>query len=305
MPSKPPTSALPALPKKESVTPVSSFKAETPAIQPKKAITPSSASFISHLEELDRLAPPSDIPLAGNSSETLVGIDTPSTASNMALSPTLSPDVASTDARLSTASRDSLASPSGSVAARRSPRHRPSLQPTHVNASGQPKLDSLAIMAMLANAREAMVNQANDALASHGECPVCKKTVIGNDFKEMQGSVWHVEHFRCSQCSLTMDVKDAQLYNDRLFCAEHFVHLCCTCRSGILPGEKMLKIQVAPGETEEFRYYHQDCFACEACSCDLSGGFVIFNGMALCPEDYFKAAGFMCGICGEKITEGK
>ncbi|KAJ3176506.1 hypothetical protein HDU87_005200 [Geranomyces variabilis] len=164
------------------------------------------------------------------------------------------------------------------------------------HTQNQTRLDALAIMALLNSARESAVDQAESSLAAHGECAACGKTVVGAEHRKVGEQVWHAHHFACSVCQAVIGaVKDAEVHNGIIYCAQHKLKKCATCALVIDDNTSAL---CALGQA-----YHAACFVCRACQCPLVDGFAVFEDMPLCEEDYFRAAGLICGGCGERITK--
>ncbi|KAI9007285.1 hypothetical protein BC832DRAFT_554878 [Gaertneriomyces semiglobifer] len=183
------------------------------------------------------------------------------------------------------------ASSFSSVSSTRTTRSRLSQLPSN----GQPKLDSLAIMAMLSNARDVALMHSETELTSTGRCVGCKAPVLVKDTRRFKNSVWHRDHFCCKRCEkIITDDNDAFLYKDSLYCGEHMIPFCCRCDEGV---EDRNDVLVALGLT-----YHRQCFTCGACGCQLEGGYIPLNDMPFCKEDYLKLSGLMCGVCGDSIT---
>ncbi|KNC99916.1 uncharacterized protein SPPG_05288 [Spizellomyces punctatus DAOM BR117] len=270
-------------------------------------ITPSSATFASHLEDLD-LTLERLTPLVTNASEScepettdagaLAVPVTPSSNAQAPIPEAIDPN-ASRKSSLATTIETTLSSAYSSAhssVARRNPRSRSSVPTlTGITAPGQPKIDSLAIMALLSNARDVAIQQSEQTLATQGECVACKKNVIGNDYKRVNGQLWHTEHFTCAKCGvLIANEKDAKMFKGAPYCPAHEIKPCATCGEGI--ADLTTPMVSVLGKT-----YHPDCFVCAACGCPVKEGFVAFAGHPFCREDYYRQADLMCGVCGDTI----
>ncbi|TPX62940.1 hypothetical protein PhCBS80983_g00191 [Powellomyces hirtus] len=212
---------------------------------------------------------------------------------------TTAPFPSSTPTPTSITSTDSLPpstlySPTSSLASRRTARSaRPTL---NTEAKAQTRLDALAIMALLNSARESAVDQAESSLTAHGECVACKKKVIGPDFKKVGEMVWHADHFACATCGVVVEViKEAEVHKGNVYCAKHKMRICAACQTAIQDPNQALTDLAQ-------NCYHADCFVCRACQCPLNEGYMVFQDTPLCPEDYYRAAGLMCGGCGGRIA---
>ncbi|XP_019854051.1 PREDICTED: LIM domain-binding protein 3-like [Amphimedon queenslandica] len=129
-----------------------------------------------------------------------------------------------------------------------------------------------------------------------GVCEACHEPIRGS-YSSAMNKVWHPEHFVCYRCHCQLSGGTFVFEEEKIFCnncyEKQVAQICSLCRKAI----------VGPMVNATNRYYHQECFRCSRCSCNLSqqDGFNMENGMLFCSNCFTEAYGVSCSGCGQTI----
>jgi len=147
----------------------------------------------------------------------------------------------------------------------------------------------------LSTLKSSLGNVKNTQSYEYGDCPVCRKPVIGDQIKAFN-KVYHPEHFQCSKCKAIIRSTDFYEINSNPLCDKCYQHggsvICASCKTPIIG-----KVTTAMGKS-----YHPGHFQCCVCKTPLDTiPFMEEKGKIYCEKDYQANFGSCCVDCRQPI----
>lgn len=129
---------------------------------------------------------------------------------------------------------------------------------------------------------------------SKGECPTCKRPVIGEAIAAL-GKVWHPEHFVCCVDDREIGQDPYYTWNGNIYCTSHYQELfspeCSKCSRPIL--DNLISAMD--------KSFHAECFVCTSCESPVLENFHEHEGNPYCQECYLKCIAPKCLACKKPI----
>ncbi|CAE1312321.1 PXN [Acanthosepion pharaonis] len=141
------------------------------------------------------------------------------------------------------------------------------------------------------------MNRQGVSTKTKGLCAACNKPVVSQMITAL-GKVWHVEHFTCAHCKMTLGTMSFYEREGKAYCEQDYHNLfaprCAYCSGPITD-----KCVTALDKT-----WHPEHFFCGFCGCNFGDqGFHERDGQAYCREDFLKMFAPKCGGCGQPIND--
>ncbi|XP_052832710.1 PDZ and LIM domain protein Zasp isoform X1 [Octopus bimaculoides] len=165
-----------------------------------------------------------------------------------------------------------------------------SMSATSVTAKGD-QLDS-----MLGSLQSDM-NRQGVSTKTKGLCAACNKPVVSQMITAL-GKVWHVEHFTCAHCNMTLGTMSFYERDNKAYCEKDY-HSLFAPRCAYCNGPIVDKCVTALDKT-----WHPEHFFCGLCGRNFGDeGFHERDGQAYCREDFLKMFAPKCGGCAQPIKD--
>ncbi|XP_029650840.1 paxillin isoform X6 [Octopus sinensis] len=165
-----------------------------------------------------------------------------------------------------------------------------SMSATSMTAKGD-QLDS-----MLGSLQSDM-NRQGVSTKTKGLCAACNKPVVSQMITAL-GKVWHVEHFTCAHCTMTLGTMSFYERDNKAYCEKDY-HSLFAPRCAYCNGPIVDKCVTALDKT-----WHPEHFFCGLCGRNFGDeGFHERDGQAYCREDFLKMFAPKCGGCAQPIKD--
>lgn len=132
-------------------------------------------------------------------------------------------------------------------------------------------------------------------------CAACDELIFTGEYTRAMNANWHVDHFACHLCSVTLTGKRYVLRDDSPICMQcyesTFANTCSECERAIGVDTKDLAYKD--------RHWHEHCFLCSVCRMSLvDKPFGTKNTKIYCGNCYDQSFGERCCQCEEVFKAG-
>ncbi|XP_023340851.1 four and a half LIM domains protein 2 isoform X2 [Eurytemora carolleeae] len=132
-------------------------------------------------------------------------------------------------------------------------------------------------------------------------CGLCEELIFSGSYIRALNSEWHLNHFSCWHCDVSLNGKRYVLTDDHPCCIscyeENFTNRCrvCTNKIGLDSRDISYKDQ----------HWHESCFTCFRCSLSLlEKAFAVKHEKSYCEVCYDREFSSRCESCEEVFQPG-